>query len=164
MDTDKLLALAIGQAGALGIPISTNIHPHVALNTRAVGRFGCCSRRGNTDYIELSARLPAAGERAVLETLAHEILHTCRGCRNHGARWQGYAAKMNAAYGYHISRTGSWEAMGLPNPRPVRYLLACTRCGVEIGRVRASSLVQHPERYRCRCGGALERKEMRDAP
>lgn len=159
MDVDGLLAQVMGQAVALGIPISKGIHPHVKLNTRAVGRFGCCTRRGETDYIEVSARLIEAGEQTVRETLAHEVLHTCRGCRDHGARWKSYAARMNAAYGYHIARTGTWEAMGLPSPRRARYLLVCQRCGLEISRVRASSLVQHPERYRCRCGGSLRAED-----
>ena len=105
--------------------------------------------------IEVSARLSAAGERAVRETLAHEVLHTCRGCKDHGPRWKGYADKMNAAYGYHISRTGTWEALGLPDQKPVNHLVVCERCGQEFKRARASNLVQHPERYRCRCGGRL---------
>ena len=91
--------------------------------------------------------------------LAHEVLHTCRGCRNHGERWKGYAAKMNARWGYHISRTGTWEAMGLPEQKPARYVLVCTRCGTEFVRARASSVVLHPERYRCRCGGQLALKQ-----
>ncbi len=155
MDVDGLLKEVIAQAKAAGIPVSHAIRPHVTLNTRAVARFGCCARRGETYYIEISARLPAAGERVVRETLAHEVLHTCRGCRNHGDRWKAYAARMSAAYGYQIARTGTWEAMGLPNQKPVNYLLTCQQCGLEIPRTRASALVQHPERYRCRCGGLL---------
>ncbi len=158
MDVDSLLVQVANQARALGIPISAKLHPHVALNTRAVGRFGCCTRRGETDYIEVSARLLAAGEGAVRETLAHEILHTCWGCRNHGERWKNYAARMNGAYGYHIARTGTWEGLGLPSPHPVKYVLVCQSCGVELPRARASNLVKHPERYRCRCGGRLQEK------
>lgn len=158
MDVNALLVQVIEEAGRIGIPVSKRISPEVKLNTRAVARFGCCIRRGEAHYIELSARLPEAGEWAVRETLAHEVLHTCWGCRDHGARWKGYAARMNAAYGYRISRTGTWESMGLANQKPVNYLLVCEKCGVEIPRTKASRLVQHPERYRCRCGGKLSRK------
>lgn len=155
MDVDGLLAQVIGEARALGVPVSKNIVPHVSLNTRAVARFGCCVRRGESYSVELSARLPEAGERAVRETLAHEVLHTCRGCRDHGERWKSYAARMNAAYGYRIARTGTWEALGLTDQKPVNYLLVCQGCGLEIPRTRLSNLVRHPERYRCRCGGRL---------
>ena len=51
---------------------------------------------------------------------------------------------MNAAYGYHISRTGTWEALGLPDQKPVNHLVVCERCGQEFKRARASNLVQHP--------------------
>lgn len=155
MDVNALLAEVIGETERIGIPVSKHIFPEVTLNTRAVARFGCCIWREDFCYIELSARLPAAGERAVRETLAHEVLHTCRGCRNHGERWKGYAARMNAAYGYHIARTGTWEALGLADQKPVHYLLICQNCGLEIPRTRVSNLVRHPERYRCRCGGRL---------
>ena len=58
-----------------------------------------------------------------MQTLAHEVLHTCPGCRNHGALWKEYAARMNGAYGYAISRTGTCEALGVADVRPVRYRL-----------------------------------------
>ena len=113
-EVDDLLARVIAQARALCIPVSLHIDPAVRLNQRATGRFGCCRFSGGRYVIEVSARLLAAGAEAVGETLAHEVLHTCPGCRDHGAIWKSYAGRMNGAYGYHISRTGSWEALGLP--------------------------------------------------
>ncbi len=50
--------------------------PRVAVNRRAVTRFGCCIRRGGEYVIELSERLLEAEERACMQTLAHEVLHT----------------------------------------------------------------------------------------
>lgn len=157
-DFDALLKRVVEQAGALGLPVSGRIDPHVAVNRRAVTRFGCCIQRGKDYTIELSERLLAAPEGACLQTLAHEVLHTCPGCRNHGQRWKEYARRMNEAYGYAISRTGSCEALGVADTRPVRHLVVCTHCGMEFPRSRRSPLVDHPERYRCRCGGRLRRK------
>ena len=158
-DADALLARVVAQARALNIPVSSHILPQVRINRRAVTRFGCCiHQRDGSCLIELSARLLEASEQACLQTLAHEVLHTCPGCRNHGARWKEYARRMNEAYGYAISRTGSCEALGVADTRPVRHLVVCTRCGMEFPRSRRSPLVDHPERYRCRCGGALQRK------
>lgn len=162
-DIDALLAQVIGQARALRIPVSAEISPNVVLNSRATGRFGCCVRKNGRFTIELSSRMLGAERRAVMQTLAHEVLHTCYGCSNHGPRWKGYAARMNAAYGYEIARTDSCEKLGVPDIARVRYVLVCTKCGARITRSRRSRLVDHPERYRCRCGGKLERVEQAPA-
>ena len=158
-EIDKLLARVIAQARAVKIPVSDRICPQVRLNRRARTRFGCCIRKGGAYTIELSAQLAREGSvDAVLQVLAHEVLHTCYGCSNHGKRWKGYAAKMNAAYGYTISRTDRFEDLGVEDDRPVRYWVVCTQCGWQIPRMKRSPLVDHPERYRCRCGGTLRVK------
>ena len=155
-EIDRLLARVIAQARAVNIPVSDRICPQVRLNRRARTRFGCCIRQNGGYIIELSARLAREGsEDAILQVLAHEALHTCYGCSNHGARWKGYARRMNAAYGYDISRTDKFEDLGLEDDRPVRYRVVCTQCGRRIPRMKRSPLVDHPERYRCQCGGTL---------
>lgn len=157
-DADTLLARVIAQARALDIPVSPRILPQVRINRRAVTRFGCCVHQADGScLIELSARLLEAPEAACLQTLAHEVLHTCPGCRNHGPRWKAYAAQMNAAYGYAISRTGTCQQLGVEDTRTIRHLVVCTRCGRQFPRTRLSPLVAHPERYRCTCGGSLRR-------
>ena len=160
---DGLLALAVAQARAVKIPVSREIDPQVRLNRRARTRFGCCVFRDGRYTIELSAQLAEQGaEDAVLQVLAHEVLHTCCGCSNHGARWRGYAQRMNRAYGYHIQRTDNYAALGLEDRRPVRYYVVCAKCGRRIPRMKRSPLVDHPERYRCACGGALRVEEAGD--
>ena len=153
---DKLLAQVLEQARSVGVPVSDHIDPHVKINRRAVTRFGCCTRQKDGSFtIELTHRLLEAADPACLQTLAHEALHTCPGCRNHGALWRSYAGRMNAAFGYAISRTGTCGELGVPDLRPVRHLVVRTRCGQEFPRTKASPLVLHPERYRCKCGGTL---------
>ena len=155
-EIDKLLARVIAQARAVKIPVSDRICPQVRLNRRARTRFGCCVRQGEAYTIELSARLADEGsEDAIMQVLAHEVLHTCYGCSNHGKRWKSYAAKLNAAYGYTISRTDNFEDLGIADDRPVRYWVVCAQCGRRAPRMKRSPLVDHPERYRCRCGGVL---------
>lgn len=131
---DALLARAVEQARALGIGVGPHL-PRVAVNRRAVTRFGCCIRRGGEYVIELSERLLEAEERACMQTLAHEVLHTCPGCRNHGALWKEYAARMNGNL-RPPSRTGTCEALGW-RMRPVRHGW-CERCGQEFCRSRRS--------------------------
>ena len=155
-ELDRLLELAIAQARAVRVPVSPAIAPRVRLNRRARTRFGCCIRRGGAYTIELAEQLAREGtEGAVLQVLAHEVLHTCYGCSNHGKRWQGYAQRMDAAYGYRIRRTDDYHSLGIEDERPVRYWVVCGRCGHRIPRMKRSPLVDHPERYRCRCGGTL---------
>lgn len=154
-DPDLLLAQVISQARSVSIPVSGRIDPHVAVNPRPRTRFGCCRARQGGYSIELSRVLLSASEAAIRQVLAHEILHTCPGCANHGPRWQHWAQEMNRAFGYDIRRTHAPEALGVEDPRPVRYLVACRQCGRSIPRMKRSPLVEHPERYRCQCGGAL---------
>lgn len=152
---DTLLAQVIAQARSIAIPVSRQICPNVVVNTRAKTRFGCCRTRNGRHTIEVSAALLEADEQAVCRVLAHEVLHTCPGCGNHGRKWQKWAALMSSRFGYDIHRTDSHEALGLTDTRPVRYWVVCRQCGKRIPRMKRSALVEHPERYRCKCGGSL---------
>ena len=105
------------------------------------------------------AGIREGGQEAVARVLAHEVLHTCYGCANHGPRWKGYAQRMNDAYGYAIRRTDDYASLGLEDDRPVRYYVVCQRCARRIPRMKRSPLVDHPERYRCPCGGTLRVEE-----
>ncbi len=158
-DFDKLLQETISEARALKIPVSMAIKPHVVVNRRAKKRYGCCIKKGFVFTIELSWLLLEADEKVCRQTLAHEVLHTCFGCRNHQARWKEYARRMNEAYGYDIKRTEKAEALGLSIPEKsvkVKYLVTCESCGAVTERLRASKLTKYPYRYRCKCGGKLK--------
>ena len=54
----------------------------------------------------------------------------------------------------------TFEKLGLADQRPIRYLVVCRSCGQTMSRMRRSALVEHPERYRCRCGGTLEVRQV----
>ena len=154
-DCDALLREVMAEAAKLKIPFSDRIDPKVRINCRAATRCGCCIYKEGRYLIEVAQRVAEGPERSCRETLAHELLHTCYGCRNHGKRWKSYAEKMNRAYGYAISRSSTSEEMGVGEARPFRYLVRCQRCGMIFKRFRASKLTEHPERYRCKCGGRL---------
>lgn len=158
-DCDALLRRVMEQARRLGIPFSTAIEPGVRINTRAVARFGCCKFQKGRYFIEVGKTVAEGPEKSCREVLAHELLHTCPGCRDHGARWRAYAGQMNEAYGYEIRRVTTNASLGVQGIRAPKYLLRCTRCGAEFPRFRASALTRHPEGYRCKCGGTLVRVE-----
>ena len=133
------------------------------INTRAVSRLGLCKKIGKSYIIEISAAL--LDERADIKnglknTILHELLHTCRGCMKHTGKWKELADRVNAAYGYKIRRAASPAERMIPQELvpPAKYLIKCTKCGVEIARRKRSSLVEHPQNYRCgKCGGTLTR-------
>ena len=161
-DLDRMLRAVIDEAKAIGIPVSPRISPSVEINTRAAARFGCCRKTpaltGAVYRIEVSKPVLNAEESILRSILAHEVLHACPGCQNHKDRWQSYGKAMEAAYGYRIRRTWTYEGMGLEDPRKVRafrFRLRCEGCGAEILRKKRSPLVDEPHRYRCRCGGKL---------
>lgn len=156
-DCDALFRQVQQQAAALGIPYSPHISPKIVINTRSVNRLGCCKFKGEEIVVEVALRVAQGPEASCRETLAHELLHTCPGCRDHGRLWKSYARRMNEAYGYQIARTSDPERLGVERPqRPYRYRFRCQSCGAELGRYRSSPFTQHPERYRCRCGGKFK--------
>lgn len=165
---NNLYKEVLEEIGKLNLPISNKIKDSIIINNRAKSRFGCCKKikKGLTETfeIELSHRLLDCEQVFIKQTLAHELLHTCPGCDNHGEKWKAYAVKMNQAYGYNIKRTDTAEQLGIKEdseakrlPLKENYILVCKKCGTRICRTRMSNVVKYPSSYRCRCGGKLER-------
>lgn len=161
----KLFKEVQQEVRSIGIPISRNVYGPV-VNTRTRARLGCCRAEkkplAQTTYtIEISATVLDAPDHDIKEIIAHELLHTCRDCMNHGKKWKEYAALLERAYGYKITRTRSYESLGLKAPEQretdYRYRLVCTGCGAEILRKRRCKVVENPGSYRCgKCGGTLK--------
>lgn len=147
------------QCKALKIPISKNINPEIAINKRAKSRFGACKKTDKGYLIEVSESILGLDVDRIKNVLAHEILHTCPGCYNHGKRWKAYASKLNVAYGYNIKTTTSYEEMGLHKPEKriqYKYKIQCQKCGKTFYRQKRSKLITHIQNYRCTCGGQLK--------
>lgn len=154
-DFNALLRTVISEAKAVGVPVSDNIDNRVRVNDRAITRFGKCTYTGGRYIIELSEILLDASEMSCRQTIAHELIHTCPDCMNHGLKFRKYADIMNRKYGYNISRTNSEEELGIERDISYQYIIVCQKCGMKIGRTKRTSLVEHPERYKCKCGGNL---------
>ena len=160
-DFNRLLVQVKEQALNVGIPLPDNIHPGIICNSRAKKRFGCCKKIDGEFYIELSSFMKDAPTDSVRQTIAHELLHTCNGCQNHGRLFKYYAGVMNRAYGYDIKTTSTFEELGIEKnedaPPSLNYALKCMSCGKIIVRSRMSKIIKHPSQYRCICGGKLKR-------
>lgn len=135
-----------------------------SVNKRAKARWGYCVKvaRGLFD-IQIAASLlqDDVDDQAVKDTIAHELLHTVPGCFKHTGKWKQYATAVNYLLPqYNIKAQSSYEDKGLEDTRPepeYRYVLKCLQCGAEIKRQKKSAAVEHPEHYRCVCGGRLTR-------
>ena len=91
-------------------------------------------------------------EQGLKNTIAHEILHTCRNSFNHGAEWKRNAETLQAfCPEYTITRCTDARKYGYkPKERTYRHVYKCEECGQVIKRQRASNFCQ---RYICGCGG-----------
>ena len=158
---------------AIGIPVSAELCPEIRFS-KATSWYGQCKQsRGYNErrykfVISISEYHLQSSERAIRNTLIHELLHTCPGCLNHGPKWKAYADIVQRRFGYNITRAGgdkdtdsAIEAARKENREgyQTQYLLICTGCGQEFPRYRKSNLVLHPEKYRCKCGGTIKREK-----
>ena len=134
----------------------------ITINNRLKTSWGLCRKRvinGEKVFvIELNRYLFDGSDEAVMNTLLHELIHTCYNSFNHGKTWQRYAAKVNTKYGYHIKRTENCEANEVEPQKIFKYFVKCKKCGNLIGKTRLCKVITNPERYRCaKCKGELER-------
>ena len=118
----------------------------IKVNTRAKTRWGFCKKEGRGYVIEIASILLAEGVKksALMDTLLHEMLHTCSGCMNHGTLWKRYANIINTKYGYHIKRVTSSAEKGM-EPQTIsqaKYKIECLGCGTVNYYLRRSRAVQ----------------------
>ena len=135
-----------------------------SVNSRAKARWGLCKKVGRNIYdIQIAEALlqDNVSDQAAKDTIAHELIHTVPGCFSHTGKWKQLADRVNQLLPqYQIRVKSSFEEKGLEDNRPIpefRYLLKCQLCGKEIHRQKKTIVVEHPEHYRCTCGGKLVR-------
>ena len=148
----------------IGVPYRT---PETfTINTRA-RRWGQCKRVNATGkyYIDINITLldERNGEDGLINTILHELLHTCPNCMNHGTEWKKWAAKVMRHYGYNITRVSDDDdkdvTTGNFNYKPTvyKYLLYCEDCGKLVARrKRRCDLTEYPMLWKhSGCGGSL---------
>ncbi len=147
----------------IDIPISKNIK-EIKVNSRVKRRLGGCMIEKKplcapTYTIEISKHALDCSEDDIKRIIAHELLHTCPGCFDHGKKWQTYGALVEKQLGYEIRRTIDYKEIGIPEPggmEKINYVIKCKNCGQEYRRKRMCPLIKNPEKYRCgKCGESL---------
>lgn len=135
------------------------------VNTRAKNRWGQCRAVPggftiNINAVLLDERNP---EESLLNTIIHELLHTCKNCMNHGREWKTLAEKVNRAYHLNVSRTASADQKGivaetLPE-KTVKHRFVCEDCGQIVERQRESDFTKRYNLYTCgRCHGHFKKE------
>ena len=139
---------------------------------KMTGKFGYCKVHrdfiGQAEfYIYINSAILDTRNpyESIMNTILHELLHTIRGCMNHGNKWKAYASVIEKHYPeYRITRTADAETEGmcaesLAEMRvPKKYALVCEKCGKICKKYsRLSGAAKNPERYiHSACGGKLK--------
>lgn len=160
---NEYMCEVFSQCRMAGIPVSDSVDSKIIINRRAKSRFAACKKEKIynkiTYRIEVGEAILTVENPVIIKSiLAHELLHTCPGCYNHGETWKTYAEKMNFLYGYHIKRVSTYEEMGISAPerkKQVKYVIICQKCGAKTYRQKKSKLITDTKHYRCKCGGKL---------
>lgn len=151
----------IEKAGITTLPPKANITVKYSHGKKTLG---VCKRLGHNRYQISISRHITTSYKAVIVTMIHEILHTAKDCFNHGRTWQRHASRVNAVYGYSISRTVNKAELGLPtNEADYNYKITCGQCGKAFYRLRESKLTKHPFLFTCKCGGKLSVTKLHQA-
>ncbi len=129
-------------------------------NDRFTSLYGQARRRRGALHFEISINSAlledTVADKALENTILHELLHTVEGCQNHGAKWKRLANLVNSRYGYDIQRcggdkdenSGAVDALIESN----RYVIRCKKCGDIVAlRNRKCKLVNHPDWYLSNC-------------
>lgn len=151
----------------LNIPYCKDIKElSVSHAERRWGRTKWTNRNGERiDFkIEISYKLInekyAPTDEGLMNTMIHELIHTCPNCTGHGTQWKAYANMVYQRYGIDIKRCGSDDDKGVSRDEVIKaypYIIQCTSCNNQIGRYRMSDAIRYPQNYRCKCGGNLNR-------
>ena len=100
----NLISDCIKKCKAVNIPISDQIIFSTMAGERIYGQ--CISVRNSGCFrIEISKYL--VNESEIVNTIFHELLHTCPDCSGHDRQWQAYGKLIEKYYGQNITRVGN---------------------------------------------------------
>lgn len=163
-DLQKLLQECKEELDVLGIRYSTDI-TSLEVNKRAKNRWGQCKKNGGIYSINISERLLADDikDKSCKQTIMHELLHTCKGCMNHGKEWTRLGKLVTDCYGcYDITRCTSADSLGINLDVTIyKYSFKCKKCGKIIYKQRESKFTRNYQDYHHKgCGGKFEKAEI----
>lgn len=152
----------------LNIPISHNIEElSVSHAEHRWGRTSWKNINGERQHFKISISYHLINPKhtetddGLINTMIHELLHTCPDCKGHGAKWKAYADMIYQHYGINIKRADSSEEKKMDKQvmrNTYKYIVQCEKCGAEYGRYKMSPVIEYCNHYRCgTCKGKLIR-------
>ena len=159
MDANKMLAKMIKEFEDSGIPIPAGkICPYVG-NLQSTHAFGRCVKKPDDTFQILLNDCIRDDEDQMRKTIAHELVHTCPGCFNHGNSFKHVALMVQIRLGIVVTRTSKIKegsSMDISRRMKAKYKITCTKCGTVSYRTRACALTKDPDKFQCsKCRGKL---------
>ena len=109
--------------------LDLNITPGkiIEINTlKGYSRWGNCTYRRKMDgyIIKINQCLleDNVSDKATMNTVMHEVIHTVKGCLNHKTNFKKVATLVNNRYGYNIKRVTSAEEKDIIIPETNPYI------------------------------------------
>lgn len=111
------------------IPIQYTF-PNIKIN-KCVTSLGRCRTfawcKNEKFQIELSEHLLKCDKELIKNVIYHELIHTCKGCFNHGRNFLYYAYLLNQKLNAKIETKNTDKQFG--NKIQYKYKLTCEKCG-----------------------------------
>lgn len=150
---------AMSMLDSIGVPYS--VVDSFKVNNRAKSRWGSCAKQYGRYTIDINGELlnERNSEDGLINTLIHELIHTCPNCMNHGTEWKKWATLVYVMLGYDVKRCSSAEEKGViehtVTPVNYKYFFHCANCGMVFKNERECKFVRNYTHYRCSCGGKI---------
>lgn len=131
--------------------------PKITYEMKNFSVWGRCRKLSNTEYhIQINTKLlkDDVTEQAILNTVVHELLHTCKDCMRHTGEWKRLANIVNKeCTDLNIKRCTSSDEKGVVlehNRLSYKYAFICPDCGQTFKRKRKPKY--SASCYKCPCG------------
>lgn len=152
-----LINRAIMELESVGITTGYIIDIKTAPNTNQ--SWGYCRKRPDGFEIKINECLleDNVDDKATMDTVMHEVIHTVDGCLNHKAPFKKVAALVNERYGYNVKRISSAAEKGIDKSdiTTIQYIIECGNCGNLNYYSRKTkvvkSILNKEHSYRCSC-------------
>lgn len=109
------------------IPIAKNIDRTIKINNRYKSTLATCSLVEKQYIIEINGHILKTNTKTLEEILLHELIHTIKGCFNHGTKFKQYCKQLNNKYGYDINTSSPADKITFTNMNIYNYQCPCCK-------------------------------------
>lgn len=97
----ELIEDCIQKCKSVDIPISENIDFFLMKGERT---YGLCIKSPYSEDCSVKISQYLVKDEEIINTIFHELLHSCKNCHGHGKQWQMYGKVIERNFGYPITR------------------------------------------------------------